>query len=102
MNLSTARSEKRANEVGVRKAMGSGRSRLIIQFISEALILAFIATLVSVLLLFILLHTIIFLYICRSNIKEKTFSREIMNTMINIAKDIRTVGGNALGLDYLF
>ncbi len=55
MNLSTARSEKRANEVGVRKAMGSGRSRLIIQFISEALILAFIATIVSVLLLFILL-----------------------------------------------
>ncbi len=55
MNLSTARSEKRANEVGVRKAMGSGRSRLIFQFISEALILSFIATLVSVLLLFILL-----------------------------------------------
>jgi predicted permease len=55
MNLSTARSEKRANEVGVRKAMGSGRSRLIIQFIAEALILAFIAALVSVLLLFILL-----------------------------------------------
>jgi putative ABC transport system permease protein len=55
MNLSTARSEKRANEVGVRKAMGSGRTRLIFQFISEALILAFIATLVSVLLLFMLL-----------------------------------------------
>ncbi len=55
MNLSTARSEKRANEVGVRKAMGSGRSRLIIQFISEALILALIATLVSVVLLIILL-----------------------------------------------
>ncbi|PNW29725.1 ABC transporter permease [Formosa algae] len=55
MNLSTARSEKRANEVGVRKAMGSGRSRLIFQFITEALILAFIATLVSVLLLFLLL-----------------------------------------------
>tara|TARA_R110002096_G_scaffold26642_3_gene82038 strand:- start:5660 stop:8011 length:2352 start_codon:yes stop_codon:yes gene_type:complete len=55
MNLSTARSEKRANEVGVRKAMGSGRSRLIIQFISEALILAFMATLVSIVLLFVLL-----------------------------------------------
>tara|TARA_R110002051_G_scaffold63132_5_gene114936 strand:- start:39169 stop:41520 length:2352 start_codon:yes stop_codon:yes gene_type:complete len=55
MNLSTARSEKRANEVGVRKAMGSGRSRLIIQFITESLILAFMASLVSVLLLFILL-----------------------------------------------
>ncbi|WP_179352741.1 ABC transporter permease [Winogradskyella vidalii] len=55
MNLSTARSEKRANEVGVRKAMGSGRVRLMIQFISEALILAFIATLVSVILLLVLL-----------------------------------------------
>jgi len=55
MNLSTARSEKRANEVGVRKAMGSGRSRLMIQFITEALILAFLASLVSVLLLFVLL-----------------------------------------------
>jgi len=55
MNLSTARSEKRANEVGVRKAMGSGRSRLIIQFIFEALILAFMAALVSVVLLFVLL-----------------------------------------------
>ncbi|MFK7748617.1 MAG: ABC transporter permease, partial [Kordia sp.] len=55
MNLSTARSEKRANEVGVRKAMGSNRSQLIIQFISEALILSFIATVVSILLLVALL-----------------------------------------------
>lgn len=55
MNLSTARSEKRANEVGVRKAMGSSRSRLIAQFISEAVILSSIATLVSLLLLAILL-----------------------------------------------
>ncbi|WP_299118912.1 ABC transporter permease [uncultured Winogradskyella sp.] len=55
MNLSTARSEKRANEVGVRKAMGSSRSRLITQFISEALVLSFIATALSVLLLAVLL-----------------------------------------------
>ncbi|WP_452598557.1 ABC transporter permease [Pontimicrobium sp. MEBiC01747] len=55
MNLATARSEKRANEVGVRKAMGSGRSRLMFQFIAEALLMSSIATVVSVLLLFILL-----------------------------------------------
>ncbi len=55
MNLSTARSEKRANEVGVRKAMGSGRSRLMIQFIAEALLMASIAAIVSVMLLFVLL-----------------------------------------------
>lgn len=55
MNLSTARSEKRANEVGVRKAMGSTRGRLIKQFISEALLIAGIAAAVSVVLLAILL-----------------------------------------------
>lgn len=55
MNLSTARSEKRANEVGVRKTMGSGRLRLMLQFITEALIFSSIATFFSVLLLFILL-----------------------------------------------
>ncbi|MDH7448140.1 ABC transporter permease [Aquimarina sp. 2201CG14-23] len=55
MNLSTARSEKRANEVGVRKAMGSSRSRLMTQFISEALMMAFFASIVSVLLLFLIL-----------------------------------------------
>ena len=36
MNLSTARSEKRAKEVGVRKAVGSGRKQLISQFLSES------------------------------------------------------------------
>jgi putative ABC transport system permease protein len=40
MNLSTARSEKRAKEVGVRKAIGSGRSQLIRQFFSESLLVA--------------------------------------------------------------
>ncbi|MFD2561248.1 ABC transporter permease [Aquimarina rubra] len=55
MNLATARSEKRANEVGVRKAMGSSRSRLMVQFVSEALMMAFFASLVSVLLLILLL-----------------------------------------------
>jgi putative ABC transport system permease protein len=36
MNLATARSERRAKEVGVRKAIGSGRHQLIIQFFSES------------------------------------------------------------------
>ena len=43
MNLSTARSEKRAKEVGVRKAVGSGREQLIGQFLSESMLIAFIA-----------------------------------------------------------
>ncbi|HEX9958821.1 MAG TPA: ABC transporter permease, partial [Fibrella sp.] len=43
MNLSTARSEKRAKEVGIRKAVGSVRGRLISQFFSESLLVVFIA-----------------------------------------------------------
>ena len=43
MNLSTARSEKRAKEVGVRKAVGSARPQLIGQFLSESTLIAVFA-----------------------------------------------------------
>ncbi|MFX1705964.1 ABC transporter permease [Chitinophaga sp. CC14] len=51
MNLSTARSERRAKEVGIRKAVGSLRGQLIMQFFSESLLLAaigFVGSLVLV------------------------------------------------------
>jgi hypothetical protein len=48
INLTTARSEKRAKEVGVRKAIGSGRKELIIQFLSESVLLTFIAFIFSI------------------------------------------------------
>lgn len=51
MNLSTARSEKRAKEVGVRKAIGSSRKSLISQFILESILLAFIGTIIAFILL---------------------------------------------------
>jgi putative ABC transport system permease protein len=50
MNLSTARSQKRAREVGVRKVIGAGRLSLIGQFLSESILITFIAGLVSLLL----------------------------------------------------
>ena len=43
MNLSTARSEKRAKEVGIRKVVGAQRSSLISQFIAESVLIALIA-----------------------------------------------------------
>jgi len=43
MNLSTARSEKRAKEVGIRKVVGAHRGALIAQFIGESVLLAFLA-----------------------------------------------------------
>jgi len=50
MNLSTARSEKRALEVGIRKAIGSSRQQLIYQFYGESLLCVLLAFLVSLLL----------------------------------------------------
>ena len=55
MNLSTARSEKRAKEVGIRKAIGSLRTQLISQFFSESLLMATCAFAISLVLVFIAL-----------------------------------------------
>ncbi|HEV8514371.1 MAG TPA: ABC transporter permease [Cyclobacteriaceae bacterium] len=48
MNLSTARSAERAREVGVRKVMGSIRSQLIIQFLTEAILLSLIGMVIAI------------------------------------------------------
>ena len=50
MNLSTARSEKRAKEVGIRKAIGSARGQLIRQFMSESMLVVFLSFLLTILL----------------------------------------------------
>jgi len=50
MNLSTARSEKRAREVGIRKAVGSVRRQLIMQFFCESFLVVAFAFIVSIFL----------------------------------------------------
>lgn len=50
MNLSTARSGKRAREVGIRKSIGSRRSQLIQQFYGESVLVAFLSFAVALLL----------------------------------------------------
>ena len=50
MNLSTARSEKRAKEVSIRKSIGSRRSQLIYQFFSESLLVVGLALIMSLVL----------------------------------------------------
>ncbi|MFN8314484.1 MAG: ABC transporter permease [Cyclobacteriaceae bacterium] len=47
MNMATARSERRAREVGVRKAIGSRRSELIYQFLGESFLIVTLATLIA-------------------------------------------------------
>ncbi len=48
MNLATARSEKRAREVGIRKAIGSLRSQLVGQFLTESVLIAFMALVLAI------------------------------------------------------
>jgi putative ABC transport system permease protein len=50
MNLSTARSEKRAKEVGIRKVVGAKKGGLIGQFIAESILISFLAGLLAVVL----------------------------------------------------
>ncbi len=54
MNLTTAQSLKRAREVGIRKVVGSKKSQLIFQFLSESVVISFIALVLSVVLLILI------------------------------------------------
>lgn len=67
MNLSTARSAKRAKEVGLRKVIGAHRSQLIKQFIGESVLLTFLAILVALALVEIFLPYF-------NSLTEKNFS----------------------------
>jgi len=55
-NLATARSVKRAKEVGLRKSFGSYRYEIAIQFFLESFLMTFCALLMAVLLVFVFLH----------------------------------------------
>lgn len=50
MNLSTARSEKRAKEVGIKKVVGARKGTLIFQFIGESIFISFLAALIAIIL----------------------------------------------------
>ena len=54
MNLTTARSERRAREVGIRKTIGSGRGSLMAQFFGEAIVMSMLAFLVALVLVLLI------------------------------------------------
>jgi putative ABC transport system permease protein len=53
MNLSTARSEKRAKEVGIRKSIGAGKFELVRQFLGESILLAAISGVVALVIVWL-------------------------------------------------
>ncbi len=55
MNLTTARSARRAKEIGIRKVTGSTRNQLVAQFLSESVLTALISVILSIVLILLLL-----------------------------------------------
>ncbi len=57
MNLSSARSATRSNEVGLRKVVGAKKSNLILQFLGESILLAIITMVIATLMVWLILPT---------------------------------------------
>jgi len=55
MNLSTARSAKRAREIGMRKVAGAKRGNIIFQFLGESVVLSFIALILAVIVIIVVI-----------------------------------------------
>lgn len=55
MNLATARSVRRAKEVGMRKVAGAGRVQLILQFLGESLIVSFLSLFVALAIIYLMM-----------------------------------------------
>ncbi|MDZ7650984.1 MAG: FtsX-like permease family protein [Cytophagales bacterium] len=55
MNLSTARASRKAKEVGIKKSVGAQRASLIIQYISESLVMTILSVLLSLIIVWMLL-----------------------------------------------
>ncbi|ELR70142.1 putative ABC transporter permease [Fulvivirga imtechensis AK7] len=72
MNLSTARSARRAKEVGLRKTVGASRFQLIYQFLGESVLLSLVSVLLSILLVDLLLPSF-------NQLSEKTLELDLLN-----------------------
>lgn len=72
MNLSTARSQQRAKEVGVKKVIGAGKWKLISQFIGESLFTSLVAALIAIVIIIIALPAF-------NSLVEKQLSVNISN-----------------------
>ena len=79
MNLTTAKSTTRMNEIGMRKVFGANRNNVIRQFLSESILLSIIALFIAVILIYILLPSF-------NNIVSKKLQ-------FNLTKDISILTG---------
>jgi putative ABC transport system permease protein len=93
MNLATARSVRRAREVGLRKVVGSRRGPLVAQFLSESVVLTIISLIISVILLIILLPKFNLLAGKSFNLSI-LYSPEVIISVIGVILIVGIIGGS--------
>jgi len=81
MNLSTAKASRRAKEVGIKKVMGSTRTRLVYQFLGEAILTAFLSLLLAVIMVITLLP--VFSQVTGKHLAV-TFTPSVLGIMLGI------------------
>jgi ABC-type antimicrobial peptide transport system permease subunit len=92
MNLATARSARRAKEVGLRKVVGAGRSQIIAQFLGESLFISLLALLIAILLVILLLP--VFNEVSGKTISIQFFSGKILLGLLGIAAVTGLISGS--------
>jgi len=90
MNLSTARSEKRFREIGIKKVVGSSRLTLIMQFLGESILLALLALIFAVIIAELLFPSI-------NNLLGKQLSLNLTGATIPILLGITILTGIIAG-----
>src|SRR6185369_11688766 len=83
MNLATARSARRAKEVGLRKVVGAGRYQLMAQFLGESMLISFFAFLIAMLIVWVLLPT--FNSLAGKSLSMQIFDWKLISSLLGIA-----------------
>ncbi len=92
MNLATARSARRAKEVGLRKVVGAGRRQLILQFLGESVMIAVFSLVIAILLVWLALPG--FNYLAGKELAINLFDGKLITFLIGIALFTGLVAGS--------
>jgi ABC-type antimicrobial peptide transport system permease subunit len=92
MNLATARSQRRAKEVGLRKVVGADRKQLIFQFLSESTVIAFLSLLIAIGIVYLTLP--LFNQLAEKQLSIHLFDRNLIFTLLGIAFFTGIVAGS--------
>ncbi|MBO9660099.1 MAG: ABC transporter permease, partial [Chitinophagaceae bacterium] len=92
MNLSTARSARRAKEVGLRKVVGAVRGQLIGQFLGESIMISFLSLLLAILLVWLLLPA--FNLLAGKELEISLFDGRLLLTLFGIALVTGLIAGS--------